>query len=279
MLARRPVLAALRQPATVYVPFRTLKKVKKVRRIPIPRPKYSPIVKEEVFPKGHPMLTTTILPHDPKEVWSFNAVTRAEKETGKYVAKAIRDKGLVPATIHTNEYSCNIRNKEKFIRCSIPLRQIQAVYKENRLFNSVFDVYVDDDPTPIQCVASTYDWHTVTNMPLSIRLLRFFEDKPIKIGLPIEYDNFYDSQTLKKGGMLRDFSLPYGWPCLWQGNRELPKSICIDLLDTRIGWNYKLLPQFLPEGLTVRRPKGHPPFVLATIQGKIRRGEDDETED
>lgn len=259
-----------------------MKKPPKMKHKRKAKPVYTPIVIEKVLPKGHPLLTTKVLPHDPKHEHLFvlHAKSRTRDETGKYVAADIRKEGNMTAIITTNEFDDQAKNEEKSVRCTIPVQAWKKIEAENRIYNSVFSIFIDDNPEPIKVLTSHYQVECDTDKPLNVVFLRFFPGKRIKIGIPTVYENYSDSSTLRKGGMLRDMMLPWGWPCWWAGDEKIPSAICIDLLNTRVGWNYKFMPEMCPPGLTIRKPHTSPHHVLATIQGKIRRGEDaDEDED
>jgi len=246
------------------------------------KPKYKPTPPPEPYPEGHPRIigegqVVNVLPHTDTEVWSLNAISRTKDQTRKKYTKPLRDeKEYLTGIINTAGIPSD-ENRLSAIRIKIPLREWTKIVKENRHMNSVFDVYVDGSDTPIQCITSHYAWDYIEGTPLNVMLLRFEEGRKYRIHMYAEYENYADAETLRKGGLFKEFTPPDGWKMYWKGSREIPRSFSCDLLHTKIDYNYKLLNEFLPEGLTYRQPhrteSGRQHYVLATIKGKLKRGE------
>lgn len=247
------------------------------------KPKYRPSPPTEELPPGHPRTVgegavIKVLPHLDNEVFALNAISRTQNETKKKFTKPLREeKEYMTGIINTKGIPSEV-NRLSAIRIKIPLREWTKIVKENRHMNSVFDVYVDGSDTPIQCITGHYAWDYSEETPLNVMLLRFEEGKKYAIHMPVEYENYDDSDTLRKGGHFKEFSPPEGWKMWWKGDRKIPRAISIDLLDTRVDYNYKLLEEHLVQGLDYRQPfrtePGRQHYVLASIKGKLRRGED-----
>merc|ERR1711957_255442 len=91
-----------------------------------------------------------------------------KRETRKYFTGPLREKReYITGIINTKGIPSEV-NRETAIRVLIPMREWEAAVNEIRHMNSVFDVYVDGAPTPIQCITSHYAWCNLEETPLNV---------------------------------------------------------------------------------------------------------------
>lgn len=147
----------------------------------------------------------------------------AKRETlGKKESKKLREQELVPAVLYGGEEA---------IHFSIPFSDLRKlVYSPN-----VYLIDLEIDGNLHRAIVQDIQWHPVEEQMLHIDFLEIFEDKPVKVSIPIKVKGL--AKGIKAGGKLKTNLRKLKVKAL---ANDLPDLIEIDITKLNIGQSIKV---------------------------------------
>jgi large subunit ribosomal protein L25 len=182
------------------------------------------------------------------------------EELGKGAARALRMKGMVPATIYG-------AGKEP-LSIAIEEKEITKFYRKPQYISQVFEFEIGQKK--YKALPKAIDLHPVTEI-VSHADFVFLEKTMQKMQVPLVYINKEHCIGLKRGGYFNTVKRSLSILC---PVANLPRKIEIDTTPLRMGAVVKAESVPLPEGAKLLEK---PNFVIASIIGK--KGKSDDAED
>lgn len=177
---------------------------------------------------------------------------------GKKATKAVRNGGGVPCVLYgSGEQTCF---------------SVRSVDIEKLIFSpNVYQIELDIDGTKKMAIIQAKQMHPLTDKPTHVDFLELFDDKPVKVGIPIRVTG--RSRGVLNGGRLMTIFRTLkveGLP------KDLPNEVEIDITPLRIGQSLRVRDIDMPGVKTLENESA----VVVSV--KMSRGavdEDDEEEE
>lgn len=192
------------------------------------------------------------------EVLTLAAEMREELGTG--AARALRRRGMVPATIYG-------ANKEP-ISIAIEEKEITKYYRKPQYISQLIQFEIGQKKYKV--LPKSVDLHPITEI-VSHADFVFLESKMQKMQVPLVYTNKDVCIGVKRGGYFNTVRRLLRIVCPIE---SLPRKIEIDVSKMEIGTSIKAKDATLPDGAKLLEK---PDFVIASIIGK--KGKASEVED
>lgn len=192
------------------------------------------------------------------EVLTLAAEMREELGTG--ASRALRKRGMVPATIYgADKEPMSIAVEEK---------ELTKYYRKPQYISRVIQFEIGQKKFKV--LPKTVDLHPITEIVRHADFI-FLENKMQKMEVPVVYANKENCVGIKRGGYFNTVKRSLTLLCPVD---NLPRKIEIDVTNMPIGTSMKAKEAPLPEGAKLI---GDPEFVIASIIGK--RGKSTDIED
>lgn len=150
----------------------------------------------------------------------MNAVSLSgskRKSVGKQDAGKLRSEGRVPAVIYGGD-------EQKHIHLDI-VEMEKFLYSAN-----VYQYELDVEGEKLKCIIQEVQWHPVTDHLVHVDFLQLFDDKPVRLKLPVRTTG--NSPGVRNGGRLllnfrrlKSRALP----------KDMPQYIEVDISNLKIG--------------------------------------------
>lgn len=192
------------------------------------------------------------------EVLTLAAEMREELGTG--ASRALRKRGIVPATIYgAGKEPMSIAVEEK---------ELTKYYRKPQYISQVIQFEIGQKKFKV--LPKAIDLHPITEIARHADFV-FLENKMQKMEVPVVYTNKENCIGIKRGGYFNTVKRSLTLLCPVD---NLPRKIEIDVTDMPISASLKAKEAVLPEGAKLI---GDPEFVIASIIGK--RGKSDDIDD
>lgn len=189
------------------------------------------------------------------EVLTLAAEMREELGTG--ASRALRKRGMVPATIYgAGKEPMSIAVEEK---------ELTKYYRKPQYISQVIQFEIGQKKFKV--LPKTIDLHPITEIARHADFV-FLENKMQKMEVPVVYTNKESCIGVKRGGYFNTVRRSLTLLCPVD---NLPRKIEIDVTDMPISTSLKAKEAPLPEGAKLI---GDPEFVIASIIGKRGKSAD-----
>lgn len=178
---------------------------------------------------------------------------------GKKDTKAIRKNGGVPCVLYgSGEQTCF---------------SVRSVDIEKLIFSpNVYQVELDIDGTKKMAIIQAKQMHPLTDKPTHVDFLELFDDKPVKVGIPIRVTG--RSRGVLNGGRLMTIFRTLkveGLP------KDLPNEVEIDITPLRIGQSIRVRDIDMP-GVKTLENESAVVVSVKMARGAVDVDEDEEAE-
>ena len=192
------------------------------------------------------------------EILTLAAEMREELGTG--AARALRRKGMVPATIYgAGKAPISIAIEEK---------EITKYYKKPQYISQLIQFEIGQKKYKV--LPKAIDLHPINEIVCHADFV-FLESKMQKMQVPVVYVNKESCIGIKRGGYFNTVKRLLTILCPVD---KLPRKIEIDVTEMQIASSIKAKDAILPEGSKLLE---NPEFVIASVLGK--RGKTDNLDD
>lgn len=192
------------------------------------------------------------------EVLTLAAEMREELGTG--ASRALRKRGMVPATIYgAGKEPMSIAVEEK---------ELTKYYRKPQYISQVIQFEIGQKKFKV--LPKAVDLHPITEIVRHADFV-FLENKMQKMEVPVVYTNKENCIGIKRGGYFNTVKRNLTLLCSVD---NLPRKIEVDVTDMPISSSLKAKEIMLPEGAELI---GDPEFVIASIIGK--RGKTDDLDE
>lgn len=174
----------------------------------------------------------------------------SREKIGKGNAKSLRKQGYIPALV----YGDNKDSSHVYLEKKVFVKHLE----DDALFNEVYTLDIEGKKEDVLVREIQFD-PIRSHDPIHVNFLRVGADSVVTIEVPIVVTNQAQSMGLKLGGVLNVISHSLEVRC---NPKNAPKSIEIDVKDSRIGSVIKIEDITLPKGVKVFYPQG---FALVSI--------------
>ncbi|MEM6339375.1 MAG: 50S ribosomal protein L25/general stress protein Ctc [Pseudomonadota bacterium] len=189
------------------------------------------------------------------EVLTLAAEMREELGTG--ASRALRKRGMVPATIYgAGKEPMSIAVEEK---------ELTKYYRKPQYISQVIQFEIGQKKFKV--LPKAIDLHPITEIARHADFV-FLENKVQKMEVPVVYANKENCIGVKRGGYFNTVKRSLTLLCPVD---NLPRKIEIDVTDMPISTSLKAKEVVLPEGTKLI---GDPEFVIASIIGKRGKSTD-----
>ena len=189
------------------------------------------------------------------EVLTLAAEMREELGTG--ASRALRKRGMVPATIYgAGKEPMSIAVEEK---------ELTKYYRKPQYISQVIQFEIGQKKFKV--LPKAIDLHPITEIARHADFV-FLKNKLQKMEVPVVYANKENCIGVKRGGYFNPVKRSLTLLCPVD---NLPRKIEIDVTDMPISTSLKAKEVALPEGTKLI---GDPEFVIASIIGKRGRSTD-----
>jgi large subunit ribosomal protein L25 len=192
------------------------------------------------------------------EIVTLTAELRSETGTGS--SRALRKRGMVPATIYGA--------KNTPISVAVEEKEITKYYRRPQYISQLFELEIDKKKYKV--LPKAIQLHPITEVVNHADFV-FLEDKMQKMQVPVVYTNKENCLGVKRGGYFNTVKRALTILCPID---RLPRKIEIDVTNLPIAASLKAKQAPLPEGATLLE---NPEFVIASIVG--RKGKADSMDD
>ena len=169
---------------------------------------------------------------------------KKRENVGKNATKQLRKKGLVPGVLYGGD---------KNIHFYAPEHEFDKIIYTDR----VYFIDLDVDGEVYRCIKKDDQFHPVSDKLIHIDFLQIFEDKPVKIYLPVKLVGF--AKGVQMGGNLYQmmrYILVKGLP------GDIPDHLEVDITNLGLGKSLKI-GDLKFDKLTILEPES---AVVATIK-------------
>ncbi len=192
------------------------------------------------------------------EVLTLAAEMREELGTG--ASRALRKRGMVPATIYgAGKEPMSIAVEEK---------ELTKYYRKPQYISQVIQFEIGQKKFKV--LPKAIDLHPITEIARHADFV-FLENKMQKMEVPVVYTNKENCIGVKRGGYFNTVKRSLTLLCPVD---NLPRKIEADVTDMPISSSLKAKEVMLPEGAKLI---GDPEFIIASIIGK--RGKTDDLDE
>lgn len=188
-------------------------------------------------------------------------VAETRKELGTGASRALRRKGLVPATLYgagNNPMSISVQEKE-----------ITKLYRRHGFTSTVIEMDIDGKKHKV--LPKTVELHPITDMVHHADFV-FLDKKVQKVDVPIVFDGKERAVGVKRGGF---FNIILRKLPLFCNVDNIPLNIVIDVTGMVVGDSLRAQEIQLPEGCSLVTKKD---LVIASITGRGSKASEEETE-
>lgn len=192
------------------------------------------------------------------EALTLAAELREELGTG--ASRALRKRGMVPATIYG-------AGKEP-LSISVEEKEITKYYRKPQYISQLFELEIGQKKYKV--LPKAIQLHPITDIVSHVDFV-FLESKMQKMHVPIIYLNKEGCLGVKRGGY---FNTVKRFATILCPVGKLPRKIEIDVVAMPIGSSLKAKDLSIPEGAKLLE---NPNFVIASIVGK--KGKSDEVDE
>ncbi|MDG1436783.1 MAG: 50S ribosomal protein L25/general stress protein Ctc [Rickettsiaceae bacterium] len=182
------------------------------------------------------------------------------EETGTGASRALRRKGMVPATIYGAGKSP--------ISIAVEEKELTKYYRRPQYISQMIEFEIGKKKYTV--LPKAIDLNPITEIVAHADFV-FIEEKMQKMQVPVVYSNKDVCIGIKRGGYFNTVKRLLTILCPVD---NLPRKIEVDVTNTPIGASIKAKSVNLPEGATLLED---PEFVIASIIGK--RGKTEESEE
>lgn len=182
-------------------------------------------------------------------------------ETGKKYTKQLRKKGFVPAIVYGN------KEPQK---CELEIKSLKNIIYTDKVY--IINLNIDGNIT--KCIKKDSQFHPVTDELLHIDFLRVFDDKEVKIYIPVTLTGF--AEGVKAGGhiyLLKKYIHVKG---LYTNFLD---DIILDVTELSIGKSIKVTDLKLPKLEILEPPSEVVVMVKLTRAAMSQTDEDEENEE
>jgi len=191
---------------------------------------------------------------------TLNFKVKKRETLGKKSNKALRRQGLVPAVLYGGEEN---------IHFEISAKEIKKITETPKTYL----VNLDIDGTVYNAFLQDSQYHPVTDEALHFDFIQIFEDKPIKIALPIKIEGF--SVGVKAGGVLVKEKR---YVTVLALAKNLPDELTIDVTKLKIGQSIKIA-DLNPENLQLIEGPSASIVSVKLTRTAAKIGDDDDEEE
>lgn len=181
-------------------------------------------------------------------------------ETGTGASRALRKRGMVPATIYGA--------KNTPISIAIEEKEITKYYRRPQYISQPIEFEVEKKKYKV--LPKAIQLNPITEV-VSHADFVFIEDKMQKMQVPVVYANKENCIGIKRGGYFNTVKRSLTILCPVD---NLPRKIEVDVTEVPIGSSIQAKVAILPEGAILLE---NPEFVIASVIGK--RGKTDSLDD
>jgi len=174
----------------------------------------------------------------------------AKDNTGKGVARKIRQNGMIPGVIYGKGFD------EKMF--TVDPRDVWKGLYRTDFFSVVMQA--DMDGKVIDVLPRAVQFDRVTDQPIHLDLMAVQPDSKVKVRVPVIFENEADSPGLKRGAVLNAVRRMVEVQCL---AKDIPSHFTSDLTGLQVNDSVKFSDLTIPENVTPTiRDRD---FVIATI--------------
>ncbi len=152
----------------------------------------------------------------------FSMSGSLRENVGKKEAKKNRREGLVP---------CVLYGGEKQVHFTVSAKELDKVLFTPEVH--LFEITIDG--TMHKAILSDIQYHPITDNALHVDFIECFDDKKVKIALPVKYTG--TSKGVVKGGKLRQRMRKITVQGFMQ---DLPEYITLDITELEIGQAFRV---------------------------------------
>lgn len=190
----------------------------------------------------------------------FKLKAKKREKTGKKFNNELRKQGKIPANIYGGtEGNIMIEVEEKDLK--------KLLYTDK-----VYFVNIELDGQTIQCIKKEEQFHPVTDKVLHIDFLRTFEDKKVKLYVPVHLTGF--AKGVKSGGHLfqmKRYLRVEGLPS------NIPDFLEVDVTDLGLGKSLKIN-ELKFDNLTILEPESDIIAIVKLTRAAMSQAEASEEE-
>lgn len=153
---------------------------------------------------------------------TFELEGKLRQNLGKKESKRLRVENQVPCVLYGQEENVHFYCDFEAVR--------KMIYTPH-----VFLVNLKVDGQDYQAIMQDVQYHPVTDMPLHIDFLKTYDDKPVKVNIPVVTEGF--AKGIREGGRMQ-----VEMRRLWVSAlpKDLPDEIKIDVTELGIGDSYRV---------------------------------------
>jgi large subunit ribosomal protein L25 len=157
-------------------------------------------------------------------------------KAGKGASRYVRRQKMVPGIVYGG-------GKENTL-ISLDPRDIVKGLDHKNFYINIFEFVVNGNKERAICKAVQF--HPVTDAPIHVDFFRVSDDTPLKIKVPVVYENANNAPGVKQGGLLNivRHSLEVGCTA-----KNIPSTIVVDLTGLEMGASIYLNSIELPDGV------------------------------
>ena len=192
------------------------------------------------------------------EALALMAEIRDQSGTGP--ARALRKKGMVPATIYGSGKSP--------MSVAVEEKEITKLYRKPQFISALIEL--DISGTKYKVLPKAVQLHPITDIVRHVDFV-FLDNDSQKMEVPISFEGKEKSLGIKRGGFFNTIKRSVVLKC---SAKNLPRKIVVDVSNMLIGHSIKANDVILPEGCEFINKTN---FVIATVIGKAGKTEAEET--
>lgn len=181
------------------------------------------------------------------------------EEVGTGATRALRKRGMVPATIYGPEKTP--------LSIAIEEKEITKYYRKPQFISQVFELEIGQKKFKV--LPKTVQLHPITDIVFHADFV-FLDNKTQKMAVPLVYANKENCLGVKRGGYFNTVKRTLEITCPVD---SLPRKLEIDVTTFPVGTSLKAKDIELPRGAKLLC---NPNLVIASITGKKGKAEEDE---
>lgn len=180
-------------------------------------------------------------------------------EAGKKYTKKIRKQGFTPAIVYGGNEP---------IMCEIETKALKNVIYTDK----VYIINLDIDGEIVKCIKKDAQFHPVSDLVLHLDFLQVFDDKDVKIFIPVKLTGF--AEGVKQGGhlyQLKRYILVKGKPA------QFPDELSFDITKLTLGKSLKIS-EVTIENLEVLEPASDVIAMVKLTRAAMSQADEEEGE-
>lgn len=187
-------------------------------------------------------------------------VAEVRKELGTGASRALRRKGMIPATLY------GAGNKP--ISISVKENEVTKLYRRHGFTSTIIEMDIDGKSHKV--LPKSVDLHPITDI-VSHADFVFLEKKIQKVDVPIIFEGRERAIGVKRGGF---FNIIMRKLPLFCNVDNIPLNIVLDIASMQVGDSIRANEIKLPEGCSLASKKD---LVIASITGRGSKSEVEES--